>query len=139
MDKAENLANPNNVKRRHMVHIGFSLLMFLVIIVFNALNDESVVSMIFRIAGYTYGPLLGLYSFGLFLKNLTVRDKLVPLVCIASPLITLFLSLNSETFFGSYVFDAELIIVNGLITFLLLLCISKKAPATPANIDLSRA
>ncbi|MCR5861681.1 sodium:solute symporter [Flavobacterium sp. J372] len=139
MDKAENLANPTNVRRRHMVHIGFSLLMFLVILVFNALNDESVVSMIFRIAGYTYGPLLGLYAFGLFLKNLTVRDKLVPIVCIASPFITLFLSLNSEMFFGSYVFDAELIIVNGLITFLLLLCISKKAPATPANIDLSRA
>lgn len=136
MDKAGNLANPNNVKRRHMVHISFSLLMFLVIIVFNALNNESVVSMIFKIAGYTYGPLLGLYTFGLFLKKLTVRDNLVPLVCIASPFITLALSMNSEVFFGNYVFDAELIIVNGLITFLLLLCISKKAPA---NIDLSRA
>jgi hypothetical protein len=126
MDKAENLAKKNNVRTRHFVHISFSLLMFLVIIVFNAINDASVVSMIFRIASYTYGPLLGLYCFGLFMKNLAVRDKLVPFVCVASPLLTLAISLNSAKLFGDYVFDTELIIVNGLITFMLLLCISKK-------------
>ncbi|KGO93348.1 sodium:solute symporter [Flavobacterium subsaxonicum] len=136
MDKAENLAKTNNVRTRHFVHISFSLLMFLVIIVFNAINNASVVSMIFRIASYTYGPLLGLYCFGLFMKNLTVRDKLVPFVCIASPLLTLAISLNSASLFGDYVFDTELIIVNGLITFLLLLCISKKPVA---NIGLSKA
>jgi len=126
MDKAENLAKTNNVRTRHFVHVGFSLLMFLVIIVFNVLNNDSVVSMIFRIASYTYGPLLGLYSFGLFMKNYTVKDKLVPFICIASPLITLFISLNSSLFFGNYAFDNELIVVNGLITFLLLLCVSNK-------------
>ena len=128
MDKAENLAKTNNVRTRHLVHIGFSLLMFLVIIIFNVLNNDSVVSMIFKIASYTYGPLLGLYSFGLFMKNHAVKDKLVPFICIASPLITLFISMNSSMLFGNYVFDNELIIVNGLITFLLLLCISKKQP-----------
>jgi len=126
MDKAENLAKANNVKTRHLVHVAFSLLMFLVIIVFNILNNDSVVSMIFRIASYTYGPLLGLYSFGLFMKNYKVNDKLVPFICVASPLLTLFISLNSSLFFGNYVFDNELIVVNGLITFLLLLCVSKK-------------
>jgi len=126
MDKAENLAKANNVKTRHLVHVAFSLLMFLVIIVFNILNNDSVVSMIFRIASYTYGPLLGLYSFGLFMKNYKVNDKLVPFICVASPLFTLFISLNSSLFFGNYVFDNELIVVNGLITFLLLLCVSKK-------------
>ncbi|RYJ45574.1 sodium:solute symporter [Flavobacterium beibuense] len=126
MDKTENANKPNVVRTRHWVHISFSLLMFLVIIVFNIINDNSVVSMIFRIASYTYGPLLGLYAFGLFIKNLTLRDKLTPLVCIASPLLTLALSLNSNVLFGDYVFDNELIIVNGLITFILLLCISKK-------------
>lgn len=130
MDKEENLKKTNNVRTRHIVHLSFSMLMFLVIVVFNALNDDSVVSMIFRIASYTYGPLLGLYSFGLFMKNLEVRDRLVPFVCLASPFITLFLSLNSAIFFGDYVFDVELIIVNGLITFLLLLCISKKHSAS---------
>ncbi|WP_116790674.1 sodium:solute symporter [Flavobacterium psychrotrophum] len=128
MDKAENQGKANNVRTRHWVHISFSMLMFLVIVVFNAINDASVVSMIFRIASYTYGPLLGLYSFGLLMKKLAVRDKLVPVVCIASPFITLFLSLNSQTFFGNYIFDNELIVVNAAITFVLLLCISRKAP-----------
>ena len=136
MDKAENQNKPNIVRTRHLVHVTFSLLMFLVIVVFNSLNDKSVVSMIFKIAGYTYGPLLGLYSFGLFLKNKTVNDKIVPFICIVSPLITLFISQNSSLLFGNYVFDAELIILNGLITFLLLLCISKKQTT---NTDLLKA
>jgi Na+/proline symporter len=130
MDKQENAKKTNMVRTRHMVHVSFSLLMFLVIIIFNTINDASVVSMIFRIASYTYGPLLGLYSFGLFMKNRTVRDKIVPFVCIASPLITLFISMNSSILFGDYVFDNELIIVNGFITFLLLLSISKKQVST---------
>lgn len=126
MDKEKNAGRPNMVRTRHLVHISFSLLMFLVIIIFNTLNDKSVVNMIFKVAGYTYGPLLGLYCFGLFLKNRGVHDKLVPIVCIVSPFLTLLMSLNSKALFGNYVFDAELIILNGLITFLLLLCISKK-------------
>jgi len=126
MDKPENAKQQGNERTRHFVHISFSVLMFLVIVVFNAINDASVVSMIFKIASFTYGPLLGLYSYGLFMKNLTVKDKLVPIVCVAAPLITLYLSLNSATFFGSYVFDNELIVVNAAITFILLLCISRK-------------
>ncbi|MCO6146904.1 sodium:solute symporter [Flavobacterium sp. NRK1] len=126
MDKEVNSGKTNMVRTRHMVHVAFSILMFLVIIVFNALNDASVVSMIFRIASYTYGPLLGLYSFGLFMKSYSIKDKFVPFICIASPLITLFISLNSSKFLGNYVFDNELIIVNGLITFVLLLCVSSK-------------
>lgn len=129
MDKAENISKTNNVRTRHLVHISFSLLMFVVIIIFNSLNDRSVVSMIFKIAGYTYGPLLGLYSFGLFMKNLTVRDVLVPVVCIVAPALTYIIASNATTWLGGYVFDSELILVNGLITFILLLCISKKAPA----------
>jgi len=132
MDKAENANKPNIVRTRHLVHISFSLLMFLVIIIFNQINDASVVSMIFRIASYTYGPLLGLYSFGLFMKNKTVHDKLVPFVCILSPALTFLLSQNSKLFFGDYVFDNELIIINGLITFILLLCISKPAAGKTA-------
>jgi Na+/proline symporter len=135
MDKAENLAKTNNVRTRHWVHISFSMLMFVVIVIFNSLNDKSVVSMIFRIAGYTYGPLLGLYSFGLFMKKLTVHDKLVPVVCILSPALTYAISTHAAAWLGGYVFDAELILVNGLITFVLLLGISKKAP----NIGLSKA
>ena len=127
MDKIENIAKPNMVRTRHFVHIGFSLLMFLVIVLFNAINDASVVSMIFKIASYTYGPLLGLYCFGLFMKTKTVHDKLVPLICVLSPAICFLISYNSSVLLGSYVIDNELIIINGLITFIGLLLISKPA------------
>ncbi len=127
MDKEENRSKPNVVRTRHVVHITFSFLMFLVIILFNAINDSSVVGMIFRVASYTYGPLLGLYCFGLLVQSKTVKDKFVPLVCLASPAITFLISENSKTLLWGYVFDNELIIINGLITFLGLLLISKKA------------
>ena len=127
MDKVENLNKPNVVRNRHLVHIAFSFLMFLVIIFFNSINDSSVVGMIFRVASYTYGPLLGLYCFGLFVPSKTVKDKFVPVICFLSPALTYFISENSKTLFFGYVFDNELIIVNGLITFLGLLLISKKA------------
>jgi Na+/proline symporter len=127
MDKAENSNKPNSIRTRHLVHIGFSLIMFLVIIFFNAINDSSVVGMIFRVASYTYGPLLGLYCFGLFLKTKKVKDKMVPLICLISPALTYLISEYSKTLFFGYVFDNELIIVNGLITFTGLLLISKPA------------
>jgi Na+/proline symporter len=126
MDKKENQDNKNAVKKRHTVHIVFSLLMFLVIVIINALNSSSVVSLIFLIASYTYGPLLGLYSFGLFVKSRGLHDKLVPLVCIISPVLCYLLATNSSKIFGGYVFSVELILINGLITFMGLLLISKK-------------
>jgi len=127
MDKTENLNKPNIVRTRHWVHIGFSFLMFLVIVIFNSVNDTSVVKMIFKIASYTYGPLLGLYTFGLFVKSKTVNDKLVPFVCLISPTVCYFISINSTKLFGNYVIDNELIIINGLITFIGLLLISRPA------------
>jgi Na+/proline symporter len=125
MDKAENANKANAVKTRHFVHLAFSFLMFLVIVFFNVINDSSVVGMIFRVASYTYGPLLGLYCFGLFMKSKTVRDKWVPIICLLSPALTFLISENSKTLFFGYVFDNELIIINGLITFIGLLLISK--------------
>jgi Na+/proline symporter len=127
MDKAENQNKPNIVRTRHLVHVGFSFLMFLVIILFNAVNDASVVKMIFKIASYTYGPLLGLYAFGLFMKSKTVHDKLVPFVCVIAPAICFFISKYSAELLGDYTLDNELIIVNGCITFIGLLLISKPA------------
>lgn len=125
MDKSENQGKSNIIKKRHAVHLGFSFLMFLVIILFNSLNDKSVVTMIFKVAGYTYGPLLGLYTFGLFMKSKRVYDKWVPFICLASPLICLMISSYSKELFGNYTLDNELIILNGFITFLGLLIISK--------------
>lgn len=126
MDKAENLGK-NTVRTRHLVHIGFSLLMFLVILVIYLVNSDSVVALIFKIAAYTYGPLLGLYSFGLFVKTKTVKENFVPLVCILAPTITFVISSYSTELFGNYQFAEELIILNGGLTFLGLLLISKPA------------
>jgi Na+/proline symporter len=118
MEKAENNHKKNTVRLRHWVHISFSALIFLVILVFNSINDSSVVGMIFKVASYTYGPLLGLYAFGLFQKSRKVKDKLVPLICLLSPFFTYLINENSTLLFSGYVFDNELILLNGLLTYL---------------------
>ena len=125
MDKAENINKPNIIRTRHLTHLAFCFLMFLVIIIFNAINDNSVVGMIFRAASYTYGPLLGLYCFGLLWKSKNVKDNYVPFICLASPAITYFISENSKALFFGYTFDNELIIINGFITLIGLLFISE--------------
>ncbi|MFA6085171.1 sodium:solute symporter [Mucilaginibacter sp.] len=116
-NKGKDVNSKKMISLRHYVHVGFSGLMFLTIIIFNAINNDAVVSAIFKVASYTYGPLLGLYSFGLFVSNRQVKDKLVPFICLISPAICYFLSIESKEYLGGYVFDNELIIVNGLITF----------------------
>ena len=116
-NKGETINSKNKVSTRHFVHIGFSVLMLLTIIAFNAINNDAVVTAIFKVASYTYGPLLGLYSFGLLMNGRQVRDKLVPFICLISPAVCFFLSTSSKALLGGYVFDNELIIVNGLITF----------------------
>jgi hypothetical protein len=93
--------------------------------VFRVINDQSVISAIFTVAGYTYGPLLGMYSFGLFTKY-RVRDRLVPLVAVLSPLLCLALSSYSSQLFNGYKFGFELLIINGIITFLGLILIRRK-------------
>ena len=127
MDKAENKYKAGAERTRHIVHIGFSIALFLVIVLFNVVNNAAVVSAIFTVASYTYGPLLGLYSFGLFMKKRDLRDKFVPFICLLSPAICYFLNLNSKTLLNGYIFDTELIVINGLLTFAGLCLISKPA------------
>lgn len=110
---------------RLAVHIGFSTIMFLIIVIFKAINNDSVISAVFTIAGYTYGPLLGLYAFGMFTR-IKVRDKLVPVVAIISPVISYIISANSVSWFNGYRFGFELLIVNGLLMFIGLLLIRKR-------------
>ena len=117
-DKKENQNDPKLVTQRHWVHIGFSVVMVAVILVFKAINDDSVVNSIFTAAGYTYGPLLGLFAFGMLTKK-AVADKLVPYLCIASPVLCFVINTHSIKWFG-YAMSFELIVLNGLITFLLL-------------------
>ena len=111
-------------KIRQYVHIGFTLLMFTVIVIFNAFNDSSVVSAVFKVAGFTYGPLLGLFVFGLLSKQ-QVRDPYVPYVCILAPVLSLILDLNSETWFNGFRFGFEILLVNAMFTIIGLGLLSK--------------
>lgn len=122
-EKKEDADSKKNRRTRTIVHISFSILLVMVIIIFRNLNDDSVINEVFKVAGYTYGPLLGLYVFGFFTK-FTINDKLAPYVCIASPIICYFLSMYSADLFFGYKFGFELLILNGLITFLGLRAIS---------------
>jgi Na+/proline symporter len=129
-NKSENINSKKMVSARHIVHIAFSGLMFLVIVIFNQINNDAVITAIFKVASYTYGPLLGLYCFGLFVNKRQVLDKAVPFICLISPAVCYYLSAHSKTLLGGYVFDNELIIVNGLITFLGLLATSSARTVT---------
>ncbi|MES2655789.1 MAG: sodium:solute symporter [Bacteroidota bacterium] len=111
--------------KRYYIHIAFALLLFFLIILFKEMNNDAVINQVFRFAGYTYGPLLGLFAFGLFNK-IKVNDKLIPIVCIAAPIICYFLDTFSKQLFNGYQFGQELLIVNGLITYAGLLLLKNK-------------
>ena len=111
------LSEEKKKKTRVWVHISFAFVLLMVIIIFRAINDQAVVSKLFTVAGYTYGPLLGLYSFGLFSKRKPL-DKMVPLICLLSPIICYIVNINSKAWLGGYEFGFELLILNGLITFI---------------------
>ena len=114
---------------RRIVHVSFALLYLLVIIAFRPFHRQSLIDTVFDVAGFTYGPLLGLYAFGLFTR-LRANDRLVPFIAILSPTICYILKLNSYQWFG-YHFGFEILLLNGLITFLLLLATSKKDKVQP--------
>ena len=117
---AERLSPEKLRKTRILVHVGTSLVVMMVILIFKMINDENVISAIYTVAGYTYGPLLGLFSFGLFTRW-KVKDRWVPVIAVISPVITFIVNHYSEQLFGGYKFGFELLILNGVITFLGLL------------------
>ncbi len=100
-----------------ITHMGFSLLLLLVILIFKAVNNQSVVMAVFKVAGLTYGPLLGLFAFGL-LTRYKVKDRLVPIVVVAAPVLSGLLNYYSEQILNGYQIGFELIIINGLLTFI---------------------
>ena len=102
---------------RQRVHVGVSIVLIIVIMLFKIIDNDSVITQLFTAAGYTYGPLLGLYAFGLFSKR-SVRDSDVPFIAIASPLISFVLDYWSVELFNGYEMGFEVLIVNGAITYL---------------------
>ena len=118
------------VRLRKRVHVGMAVVMGIVIFVFNLLNNTSVIDAVYILASYTYGPILGLFAFGIFVKK-QVKDKYIPLVAILSPILCFILDRNSQAWFGGYSFSYELLILNALFTFIgLLFLIRKQTPGS---------
>ncbi|TRO65296.1 sodium:solute symporter [Christiangramia sabulilitoris] len=113
------------VRIRKQIHIAISILLIVVMLIFKyAIADKSVINKLFQFAGYTYGPLLGLYAFGLFTKW-KVKDKLVPIVAIAAPVLSYIISINSLVWFG-FEFGFFILILNGFLTFTGLILLRRK-------------
>ena len=110
---------------RHLIHLAFALVLLLTILVAKQINQTSILDAIFTVAAYTYGPLLGLFAFGLFTKYKVV-DHLVPIICVVPPILSWLLNANSANLLNGYKFSYELLLVNGLLTFLGLWLIKKK-------------
>ena len=120
--------SPEQKKRRIGVHLMFSLLMCGVIILFRELNDDSVINTLFTAVGYTYGPILALFVFGLATRR-QVRQRWVPWVCLISPLFSYFIQSHSEEWFGGYRFGFEILLLNALLCFIGLWLIRPKRQA----------
>ncbi len=112
-------------KIRQRVHLTFAAIFLVFVLLFKWVNDPSMIGLLLKIAAYTYGPLLGLFTFGIITKRV-VKDNLVPYVCIAAPIICFIIDKYQKSLLGSYEVGLELLIINGSITFLGLILISKK-------------
>lgn len=130
--------SPDSKSTRMKVHVAFSVLMFFVIVLFRIINNDSVVTAVFKVAGYTYGPLLGLFAFGILTKK-QVKDRWVPALGLFSPVLTYIINVNSEAWFNGYKFGFELLLLNGLIMFVGLLLLTKKTNPYENNTTLPRA
>jgi Na+/proline symporter len=128
----ENLDEEQRKKIRYIVHFSFAVLLFLVIGIFRIINDRAVIDKVLTIASYTYGPLLGLFTFGIFSKRMPT-DRFVPIVCILAPMFCYWLNEKSVIIFNGYKFGYELLIVNGFLTVLGLMAISRKAATQPES------
>lgn len=124
MKRREDWTDVEKKKIRQRTHLVFAFIFLLFVMVFHWINNSSMIGVILKVAAYTYGPLLGLFSFGI-LTSRSVNDKLVPLICIAAPLICYVIDRFQKEIFGSYEIGLELLIINGLLTFIGLFLISK--------------
>lgn len=128
MQRVSTWTEAKKKKIRQGVHITFAFIFFLFVMLFYWINEPSMIGVILKVAGYTYGPLLGLFSFGI-LNRRQVNDKLVPFICISAPIICFILDKYQKEIFGSFEIGLELLIINGLLTYIGLLLVSKKKTA----------
>jgi Na+/proline symporter len=110
---------------RQRIHLSVAFVFLIFVLIFYKINDPSMIGVILKVAAYTYGPLLGLFTFGIVTKR-QVNDRLVPFICIASPIICYILDKFQKDLLGSFEIGLELLVINGLLTFLGLWIISRK-------------
>jgi Na+/proline symporter len=127
LKKREDWNDKKKKKIRMTVHLTFAVIFLICIWYFKMVNDKSIIGKILDLAGYTYGPLLGLFAFGVLTKKNFPDTYIVTIICLLSPVICYFLSQHSKDWFGGFQIGIELLLVNGFLTFLGLLIISKKA------------
>jgi len=128
LQRRDDLNDAAKKRLRQRVHLVFAALFLLIVMVFKWIDSPSMIGLILKIATYTYGPLLGLFSFGILTKR-SVNNTLVPVVCVAAPLICYILDTFQADIFGKFQIGLELLVINGLLTFVGLWAISKKAAA----------
>jgi Na+/proline symporter len=125
VQRRSDMTEAAKVRLRHRVHLAFCGIFLLLVLVFKWVDNASMVGLVLKLTGYTYGPLLGLFAFGILTRR-ALRDRWVPAVALAGPLLCYVIDLNQEALFGSYRIGLELLILNGLLVFTGLMLISKK-------------
>ncbi len=126
LKERDDLSVEQKSKTRKIVHISITVLFVLLILLYQKIIQASVISTILKVAGYTYGPLLGLFAFGILTRR-KPKEAMVPLICLLAPLLCYVLSEHSKEWLGGYSFGFELLALNGLLTFMGLWAFSKKA------------
>jgi Na+/proline symporter len=132
MKRREDWSEAKKKKIRQRTHLTVAFIFLLFVMVFHWVNNQSMINVILKMAAYTYGPLLGLFSFGILTRR-SVKDNIVPLICVAAPLICLALELITPYFITGFKWGPELLVVNGILTYIGLFMISKKS--TPQQIQ----
>jgi Na+/proline symporter len=112
-------------KQRLWVHVGFSVLFFLIIVIFKYINQKAIIDVVLGAASFTYGPLLGMFAYGIFTHK-KVKDVYVPIVVLVAPILTYVLYIHSQEWLWGYQFAFEHLLINGLLTMLGLYLIQEK-------------
>lgn len=138
MNRNNDMDEASKSTLRKKIHLAFSGLFLLMVLFFKWLDNKEVVSILLDIASYTYGPLLGLFAFGILTQR-KINDSIAPIICVIAPAMAFALDKNSALLLGGYKFGFEMLAINGLITFLGLMLISKKTDGASAVIDTTTA
>src|SRR6185369_9768346 len=118
LKRREDLTEQQRKKIRLSVHLTFAVIFLLCILIFQWIGSRSIIDKILDFAGYTYGPLLGLFAFGIFTKRKLPDTWLITAICLLSPLICYFISRNAADWLNGFQIGIELLLINGMITFL---------------------